>query len=69
MKYLLIGSLLGSLISSEHDTREACEGRAVILREKGASAQCVALPSAASTWGGSIICSSVTCTNTVPLTK
>jgi hypothetical protein len=28
-------------VSSGHDSREACEGRAVLLREKGASVQCV----------------------------
>ncbi len=41
MKYLLIGQLLGSLVTSEHDSREACEGRAVLLREKAAAVQCI----------------------------
>lgn len=40
MKYILIGLLLGSTVTSQHDTREACEGRAVLLREKGASVSC-----------------------------
>ena len=59
MKYILIGQLLGSFLHSEHDTREACEGRAVLLREKGAVVQCVAAPPAQ----GSITfsCSSTTC--------
>lgn len=49
MNYLLIGTLLGSLLSSSHDTREACEGRAVLLREKGAVVRC------AEAQGGTII--------------
>lgn len=40
MNWLLIGTLLGSIVTSGHDTREACEGRATLLREKGASVQC-----------------------------
>jgi len=41
MEYLLIGTLLGSIITSEHKNREACEGRATLLREAKASVQCV----------------------------
>lgn len=41
MNWLLIGTLLGSIVTSNHDTREACEGRAVLLREKGAAVKCV----------------------------
>lgn len=41
MEYLLIGTLLGSIITSEHKDREACEGRAVMLREAKASVQCL----------------------------
>lgn len=41
MKWLLIGTLLGSMLSSSHETREECEGRAVMLREKGAFVKCV----------------------------
>jgi hypothetical protein len=44
MNWICIGMLAGSLITSTHDTREACEGRAVILREAKASAKCVELP-------------------------
>lgn len=44
MKYILIGTLLSSFIHSEHETRELCEGRAVLLREKGASVKCVDSP-------------------------
>jgi hypothetical protein len=43
MKTVLIGMLLGSLVTSEHDTREACEGRKTLLAEKGVvGLQCVA---------------------------
>lgn len=44
MQWLLIGTLLGSIVTSNHDTKEACEGRAVVLREKGVSVQCVQNP-------------------------
>lgn len=45
MSWILVGTLLGSVITSSHDTREACEGRAVLLREKNAGAKCVEMPS------------------------
>jgi hypothetical protein len=48
MKWILIGTLLGSLVTSTHETREACEGRAVLLREKGVIAKCVETPPQAS---------------------
>ena len=41
MDWILIGILAGSIVTSGHPTREACEGRAVILREQKASARCV----------------------------
>lgn len=41
MKYIFIGMLLGSTVNSSHDTREACEGRKVVLSEKGVIGQCV----------------------------
>lgn len=44
MKWILIGQLLGSFIHSEHDAREACEGRAVLLREVKAVVKCVEAP-------------------------
>lgn len=39
--YLFIGILLGSIVTSTHDNREQCEGRATILKEKGVTGQCV----------------------------
>lgn len=41
MKYIFIGMLLNALVTSEHDNREACEGRATLLREKGVVGKCV----------------------------
>jgi hypothetical protein len=44
MNWILIGTMAGSLITSLHDTREACEGRAVILKEQKAIVKCVEMP-------------------------
>jgi hypothetical protein len=56
MAWILIGLLGGSLITSLHDTREACEGRAVVLREtKGLVAKCVELPRNSYITSGSVI--------------
>lgn len=44
MSWLCIGVLAGSLLISQHADKEACEGRAVTLREKGAAAKCVEAP-------------------------
>lgn len=35
MNFILTGILLGSIVTSGHDTRELCEGRKVMLAEKG----------------------------------
>ena len=34
MIWILVGMISGSLVVSQHETREACEGRAVILKER-----------------------------------
>ena len=39
--YIFVGLLLGSLVTSHHDTKEACEGRRVTLAEKGVVGRCV----------------------------
>lgn len=39
--WLFVGMLLGSMVTSSHDTKEACEGRRVVLAEKGVNGQCV----------------------------
>lgn len=44
MNWILIGIIGGSLIVSSHDSREACEGRAAILREQKAAVKCVDVP-------------------------
>jgi hypothetical protein len=41
MHWFLIGFLLNTPITDHFDTREACEGRAVVLREKGADVKCI----------------------------
>ena len=43
MNWICIGMIAGSLITSIHDNREVCEGRAVILREAKATAKCIEL--------------------------
>lgn len=40
MNWLFIGTLLGSIVTSGHDTKEACEGRKAVLQEKGVVGQC-----------------------------
>ena len=44
MDWVLIGVVSGSLIVSAHTSREACEGRAVILRESKITSKCVEAP-------------------------
>lgn len=41
MTWIFTGLLLGSIVTSSHDSREACEGRAVLLKEKGVNGKCV----------------------------
>lgn len=41
MKYIFIGMLLSSTVTSQHDTLEACKGREVMLKEKGVIGKCV----------------------------
>jgi hypothetical protein len=44
MSWVLIGLFAGSLIVSQHDTREACLGREAVLKElKAAATKCVEL--------------------------
>lgn len=45
MKYILIGTLLGSIVTSSHDSEEACKGRREVLKEKGAVVECYKDPS------------------------
>lgn len=41
MKYIFIGMILNSIVTSTHDSEEACKGREAILKEKGVVGQCV----------------------------
>lgn len=64
MNWILIGYLAGSLVTSTHETREACEGRAVILKEKSVSAKCVESPLPAITYSygaGISVCTTGVC--------
>lgn len=45
MNWIFIGILAGSLVTSTHNDKEACEGRAVTLKEKGVVGKCEAAPS------------------------
>lgn len=45
MKYIFIGMLLNSLVTSTHDSEEACKGREAVLKEKGVIGKCVKEPS------------------------
>lgn len=57
MKWILIAWLMGSLVTSVHDTEEQCEGRrAMLSKEKNVSApMCVrSLPSTTTLTNGTI---------------
>jgi len=41
MNFIFVGTLLGSLVTSQHDTREACLGRQAVLQEKGVVGECI----------------------------
>ena len=44
MSWILVGYIASTLIAQSFDTREACEGRAVVLREAKALVKCVEAP-------------------------
>ena len=52
MRYIFVGMLLNSLVTSTHDSEEACKGREAMLKEKGVMGQCVKEPSNFTTSGG-----------------
>ena len=56
MNWICVGFLAGSIIASGHETKEACEGRAVTLRESKAIVKCVEVTNASAfgTASGSI---------------
>lgn len=63
--WILIGVVAGSLVVSSHDNKEACEGRAVTLREAKVAAKCVEAPGISSTFrtyqGAITLCGNGTC--------
>lgn len=53
--WIFSGILLGSIVTSSHDTEEACRGRASMLRDKGVVGDCHRLPGTSGsfiTYGG-----------------
>lgn len=69
MNWVFIGLLGGSLVTSTHDTREACEGRAVMMREqKVERGRCYEMPpyGLTITSGTNTLCYSNSCTLTMP---
>ena len=52
MKYIFVGMLLNSLVTSTHDGEEACKGREAMLKEKGVVGQCVKEPTSYSGFTG-----------------
>ncbi len=45
MEWVYIGIIAGSLVSSLHPNREACEGRNVVLTEMKVAGKCIQAPS------------------------
>jgi hypothetical protein len=41
MNWIFVGMLAGSLVTSTHDTKEACVGRAETLKEKSVVGKCI----------------------------
>lgn len=44
MSWILVGVVAGSIVTSGHDTKEACLGRVAVLAEAKVSATCVEAP-------------------------
>lgn len=44
MTWIMIGVIGGSLVVSGHDSKEACEGRAAVLREQKVPTKCTEAP-------------------------
>jgi hypothetical protein len=57
MNWIMIGLIGGSIVTSGYDNREACEGRAVMLREKGVTAKCIEMSNSSFvSTGGTLLC-------------
>ena len=63
MKYIFVGMLLNSIVTSTHDNEEACKGREAMLKEKGVVGQCVKENGPIQTWitRGTTVCNGGTC--------
>jgi hypothetical protein len=61
MNWILIAIVSGSILTSGHDTEEACLGRKAMLEKDKISAKCVSAPTLYNS-----ITSSSCCTFTVP---
>ena len=55
MKWILIGTLLGSLVTSQHDSEEGCRGRAAVLKKKDIITECYPAPAPFSVNDGFIL--------------
>ena len=55
MKWILFGLIMGSTVTSVHDTEEACLGRAEVLKKRGgAQVECKSLDAGTTISGGVI---------------
>lgn len=61
MNWILIGTLLGSTVTSSHDTEEACRGRLAMLQKKEVIAQCIQQNYGNFTTNNAIICLTTSC--------
>lgn len=53
MNWIFIGLLAGSLVTSTHETEEACLGRAEVLKKKDVVGRCDKAPTSGLTINGS----------------
>jgi hypothetical protein len=57
MEYVMIAIVAGSLVSSLHPNKEACEGRAAMVREAAkVAAECVKAPGQLNVTGSMLTC-------------
>ena len=62
MNWIFIGILYSTLMTSAHDTKEACLGREAVLKEKGVIGKCVEAPTSGSYLSnGLLICNGGIC--------
>lgn len=54
MEWIFVGALLGSVVTSSHTSRELCEGRAVLLKERGVVGECHSPKALSLTYQGNV---------------